>query len=160
MKTLICYFLFIPTTVLSSGNAPLQQKSEPTREIGEVSETDPEVLAISDVILAFAKAGDGHDIATLERCLDSNYAVVMNRLFGSSDISIMYREVYLEKIRSKEFGGDKREVSIENVTINGNNASAKVIMKGSKMTFVSILVLVKNANGTWQIIYDLPSIQA
>ena len=82
----------------------------------------------------------------------------MNRLFGSKEVSIMSKSVYLEKIKSKEFGGDERSLSIHSITINGTTALAKVSFLGKKMTFVSLLSLVKNANGSWLLINDMPMV--
>jgi hypothetical protein len=73
----------------------------------------------------------------------------MNRLFGSTDVSIILKAVYLEKIKSKEWGGDTRILTIEEVVLNSTTASAKVVFEGTKMTFVSILMLVKNAYNKW-----------
>lgn len=115
-----------------------------------------EVTEVKKVITAFAKAGDTNNATELNQYLDDNFRVVMNRLFGSTDVSVMPKAVYVEKIKSKEFGGDKRELSFETIIINGTSATAKVTFKGNKMTFVSILVLIKNAEGKWKLISDTP----
>ena len=65
-----------------------------------------------------------------------------------------------EKIKSKEWGGDKRQVTIENVVINGQTASAQVTFKGEKMTFVSLMNLVQTADNHWLLISDMPIIKA
>ncbi|MFK7787008.1 MAG: nuclear transport factor 2 family protein [Crocinitomicaceae bacterium] len=114
---------------------------------------------IETTIHAFAKAGDNSDAETLRTYLDDNYRVVMNRLFGSKEVSVLSKELYLSKIESKEFGGDTREVSIHSVTINGSTANAKVSFKGSKMTFVSLLSLVQDAQGNWKLISDTPVLE-
>ena len=122
------------------------------------SAQNSEVKKIEKVITAFSKAGDRNDSKMLEAYLDDNYRIVMNRLFGAETVSVMDKTTYLEKIKSKEYGGDKRVVTIENVVINGATASAKVTFKGSKMTFVSILVLIQDANGNWKLVSDIPTI--
>ncbi|MGH1366444.1 MAG: nuclear transport factor 2 family protein [Calditrichia bacterium] len=114
---------------------------------------------INTTISGFAKAGDMNDAEKLAGYLDSNYRVVMNRLFGSSEVSIMSREVYLEKIRTKEFGGDTRKVKVENLVINGTTASAKVTMMGKKATFISLITLLKNAKGQWKLVSDVPIVK-
>lgn len=113
---------------------------------------------ISETIEAFSRAGDNQNADALSKLLDSNYRVVMNRLFGSTEVAVMPRSVYLEKIRSKEFGGDKRKLTIENMVINGNTASAKVTFKGEKMTVVSILMLIQNKDNQWLLTSDVPVI--
>lgn len=114
--------------------------------------------AIQKTIELFAHAGDTQNLSEFELVLNENYQVVMNRLFGSEAIVIMSREVFLEKIKTKEFGGDKRSVEIEHIEINGSTAVAKVLLAGSKMSFRSILTLVENADGNWQIIGDMPAL--
>lgn len=115
-----------------------------------------ETEAIKATIKNFSNAGDFNDAKTLDKYLDENYRVVMNQLFGSTEVVIMPRSVYLEKIASKEFGGDSRDITIEKVLVNGNTASAKVTFKGTKMTFVSIVTLVKHQNGEWKMLSDVP----
>ena len=127
------------------------------------------VEEVKKTIMQFATAADYQDPIILEEVLDANFRVVMNRLFGSEGVAIMPREVYLAKItfgsgglrakiKNKEFGGDKREVTISNVTINGNTANALVSFKGSKMTFVSTLLLVLTKEGKWKLVADLPNV--
>ena len=115
-----------------------------------------EMKKIKATIHAFGEAGDQQNVAQLDKLLNSNYRIVMNRLFGSEEVSVMPRSVYMDKIRSKEFGGDKREVIIENIIVNNTLASAKVTMKGETMTFVSCLQLIQKADGEWQLISDMP----
>lgn len=115
--------------------------------------------AIKEVINAFALAGDQNDVKSLEKCLDPNYRITMNRLFGSKEVSIVPRSLYISKIKSKEWGGDERTLSYLSIIVNGNTAMAHVKMKGEKATFVSLICLVKNEDGQWQLISDLPIIE-
>lgn len=115
--------------------------------------------AVKETIISFSKAGDKNDADKLETYLDDNYRIVMNRLFGSSEVSVMNKDVYLEKIRTKEYGGDNRKVEIESIVLNGSTASAKVSFVGSKMTFVSILILIKNGNNEWKLLSDVPIVK-
>lgn len=114
--------------------------------------------AIEQTIVAFMEASDASDATKLGSYLDDNYRIVMNRLFGSNEVSIMPKSIYLEKIKSKEFGGDDRSLTIHSITINGTTALAKASFKGKKMTFVSLLSLVKNDKGNWLLINDMPMI--
>lgn len=114
---------------------------------------------IENVITEFSKAGDENNVEKLAGFLDNNYRIVMNRLFGSTEVSVMPKSVYLEKIKSKEFGGDPRALKIENIIINGTTASAKVTFTGSKMTFVSLIMLLQNEEGDWKLISDVPTIK-
>ncbi|MGB3467736.1 MAG: nuclear transport factor 2 family protein [Cyclobacteriaceae bacterium] len=123
-----------------------------------VSANTGEEKAIERVINVFSKAGDKNDVSALEACLDDNYRVVMNQLFGSEAVTVIPRSVYLQKIGSKEWGGDHRTAIIEKISVNGNTAVAKVNFKGEKMTFKSLIMLIKDANGQWKLISDTPVI--
>ena len=57
--------------------------------------------AITEVITTFSKAGDKNDYSKLNDCLENNYRIVMNRLFGSKELTIIPKSVYLEKIINK-----------------------------------------------------------
>jgi len=118
-----------------------------------------ETKSVQEVITAFAMAGDNSDAEGIERYLDDNFRIVLNRLFGSNTVSVMPRSLYLEKIRSGEFGGDRRKVTVESVVINGTTASAKVTFEGTKMTFVSLLTLIQNEAGSWRLVSDVPIVR-
>jgi ketosteroid isomerase-like protein len=110
---------------------------------------------IKKVIVAFSEAGDRNDAITLANHLDDNHRIIMNQLFGSKEVAIMPKAIYVEKVRTKEFGGDKRILTIENIVIFKNAASAKVTFKG-KNTVVALLQLIKNEKGVWKIVSDIP----
>lgn len=111
---------------------------------------------VRKTILAFAKAGDKQDASKLEQLLDANYRIVMNQLFGSKEVMVMPRAAYLDKIKKGEFGGDKREVVVKEILMNGNTASARVSYKGQKSSFESIVVLVKDASASWKLVSEIP----
>jgi ketosteroid isomerase-like protein len=118
-----------------------------------------DVKEVTEVITGFSKAGDSNDSQKLATYLDDNYRIVMNRLFGSKSVNIMDKSTYLEKIESKEYGGDKRELTIENVVITGTTACANVTLKGEKMTFFSTMVLIQDVEGKWKLISDVPIVK-
>lgn len=113
---------------------------------------------IKETITAFAKAADQNDYTTISTYLDDNYRLVMNRLFGSNKVVVLTKSMYLEKIKTKAFGGDDRVVTIQDFIINGNTAVAKVILKGKKMVFSSLINLVMDDSNTWKLISDCPYI--
>ena len=115
-----------------------------------------ETKKIKEIITAFSKAGDQNNIKKLSFYLDDNYRIVMNQLFGSKKVAVISKSIYLEKIKSKEWGGDTRTAIIENIIVNGNTSVAKVTFKGKKATFISLINLVKNAKGEWKLISDTP----
>lgn len=114
---------------------------------------------VESAIANFAKAADDQNTKALNYLLDKNFRLIMNQMFGSTETVVMSREAYLDKIEKKEFGGEKRELKIEAILINGKNASAKVLFKGSKMTFVSLLQLAQDAEGNWKLVNDMPTLQ-
>lgn len=115
-----------------------------------------DMQAVKQTISAFAAAADNSNADDLNQYLDDNFRIVMNRLFGSSEVSVMPKTVYLDKIRKKEFGGDDREVTIKNIVINGTTASAQVTYAGKKMTFVAITTLIKDGEGNWKLASETP----
>ncbi len=116
---------------------------------------NPEIKAVKETITAFSKAGDNSDDVELAKYLDDNYRIVMNRLFGSAEVIVMPKSVYLEKIKTKEFGGDHRKLTFEEMVINGPTASAKVSFEGSKLTFVSLITLIKEEEGNWKLVSEV-----
>lgn len=119
---------------------------------------NPENKKITSVIVAFSKAGDVNNAKELSNYLDDNYRVVMNRLFGSKSVSVMSKAEYVEKIETKVFGGDKRVVTVEQIIMNGTTAVAKVVFKGEKATFHSLMTLLKDASGRWLLVSDTPTV--
>jgi hypothetical protein len=113
---------------------------------------------IIETIKRFAASADQQDAVALDGLLDANFRVIMNQMFGSEDVLIMDKKVYLQKIKDKEFGGEEREITIENIAVLGKTASAKVSFKGSKLTFVSFLQLVQDSKGSWKLINDMPTV--
>ena len=119
---------------------------------------ESEKSAIQQVITNFAKSADQNNVEAIEELLDANYRILMNQLFGSDELSVVDRATYLEKIRSKEWGGDDREVTFGEIIVNGNTATAHVTLKGKKATFISLFQLVKNQEGNWILVSDMPTI--
>ena len=122
-------------------------------------ETNPEKKKITLLIKNFSKAGDDNSVEELDKLLDNNYRVVMNRLFGSNKVSVLSKEQYLNKIETKVFGGDKRTIEFEDIILNGSTAVAKVVFKGEKATFNSLMTLVQDETGRWKLVSDMPTIK-
>ena len=114
--------------------------------------------AVREVITHFAQSADQQNEDILDDLLDANFRVVMNRLFGSSEVSVLTKDAYLGKIRNKEWGGEPRKIRIEDLTIMGNTAYAKVAFRGSQASFVSLLQFIKTKEAHWKLISDLPTL--
>ena len=122
------------------------------------AQTPKEKENVESAIRRFGELADRQDDQSLALVLDDNFRLVMNQMFGSVEAMIMTKQMYLEKIKKKEFGGEKREVTIDQVVIVGKNASARASFKGSKMTFVSLIHLVQDKMGNWKLVSDMPTV--
>jgi ketosteroid isomerase-like protein len=121
-----------------------------------VAQAQSEKEVVKNVIIEFVDAADRQDADEVASILHDDFRVVMNQLFGSNEVSIMNKPVYVQLIRDKKMGGDKRTVDFVSVDVVNQNASVKVLLKGKTMIFESLLHLIKTADGKWQLINDLP----
>lgn len=122
----------------------------------QVKAQTPEMKEVKNTVKAYMTSGDQNDAKTMATLLDPNYRVIMNRLFGATEVSIMPREVFLQKIESKEFGGDKRTLTFSEVAVNGSTAVVNVKAKGMKSTIQTIIVLIKDDKNKWQLVSETP----
>jgi Putative lumazine-binding len=114
--------------------------------------------SIAETITKFVNAADQQNDQKLEAVLDSNFRLSLNQMFGGKGLMFIDKQTYLNKIKAKEFGGDKRQVKLEQVVVVNNNASVKATFTGSKMTIVTLLQLVRTNPGEWKILSDLPTV--
>ncbi len=124
----------------------------------QAQQTD-DLAKIETVVRAFSSAGDQQDATRLDKILHPQYRAIVNRLFGSPDLSLMDKALYLQLIADKKIGGDTREVFILQTDIEGNTAFVKAILNGKVLRFTTLVSLVKLPDGTWQIISDMPEIE-
>lgn len=112
------------------------------------------IAGLSQAIEQFTLAGDEQNAAALEALLHADYRVVWNQLDKGTLIALD-RAAYLQMIKDKKFGGDKRSVHIESIQwIDGGNALVKATLRGAKADFESLFSLVKNQKGEWLIVQD------
>jgi hypothetical protein len=142
MKTKISIILLF--TLLTSTTIMAQNKNEETN--------------ITETITKFVNAADHQNEKELEILLDSNFRLSLNQMFGNTGLVFIDKQTYLNKIKAKEFGGDKRQIKLEQIIIMNNNASVKATFSGTKMTIITLLQLVKTNTGEWKILNDLPAI--
>ena len=121
-----------------------------------VAKAQTEKEEVKNVITQFVQAADIQDADQVATLLHEDFRVVMNQLFGSTDVSFMNKSVYVQLIRDRKMGGDKRTIDFVSVDVVNHNASVKVLLKGKTMVFESLLHLIKTADGKWQLINDLP----
>lgn len=118
-----------------------------------------DLAKIEAVVREFSAAGDKQDAASLDKILHPQYRAVINRLFGSPELSLMDKTLYLQLMADKKIGGDNREVFLLQTDLAGNTASVKAIFRGKVLNFTTFISLVKLPDGTWQIISDMPEIE-
>jgi len=115
--------------------------------------------AIIEIVEAFAKSADQQNTAKMGKILHKDFRALINRLFGSEDLSVTNKETYLSLLESKKIGGDNRTVIINSINIQGANAYVHATFKGEKLIFNTYLLLVEREDGVWQIISDMPVIE-
>ena len=118
-----------------------------------------DLVAIEQAVRDFSAASDQRSPEKLEMILHPEFRAVVNRLFGSEEVSLMDKATYLQLIKDGKIGGDQRTVHILQLEVVENNATVRAILAGKAMHFTTFLSLVKNADGKWQVISDFPHIQ-
>lgn len=109
--------------------------------------------SIANAVKSFAKAGDDQDVSALLSITHKNYRLVWNS--GKDEPFIADQSTFLGQFEKKEWGGDRRKVTVEDVQIfDGFNAVAKVVSDGEKAQMRSFFTLIK-VEGEWKIIGEL-----
>jgi len=128
-------------------------------QISGITQNSSDIKNISEAVHSFAQAGDQQDADRLDTILHPQFRAVVHRAFGSADMKLMDKATYLQSIRDKKIGGDTREVHLLQVDMSNNIATVKAIFEGKKLRFITYVSLVKLANGTWQVVDDMPDIE-
>ncbi|MEO1254888.1 MAG: nuclear transport factor 2 family protein, partial [Bacteroidota bacterium] len=118
-----------------------------------VGQTKTEKKQIESTVQKYSEAGDQHNVAKLKSVLHDNYRLVW---YGGKDAPFIGdKTMFISKIESKEWGGDKRKTTVESIEIfDGFNAVAKVILDGEKAQMRSLYTLIKVEDG-WKIVGEL-----
>ncbi|WMX14268.1 nuclear transport factor 2 family protein [Aureispira sp. CCB-E] len=114
---------------------------------------------IVDVVEMFAKSADQQNVTKMKKVLHKDFRALVNRMFGSKDLSVTDKETYLSLLEAKKIGGDDRAVRINSISIQGANAYVHATFVGKKLIFNTYLLLVEQEDGTWQIVNDMPVIE-
>jgi len=129
---------------------------------GAMNFTDDEVKDLEKVAKAvnqFSSSVDARDVKSTDQVLHANFRAVVNRLFGSEEVSIMDKSLYLKMLSDGKIGGDQRKVTIHTINLEGNNAVVKASFEGAELRFFTFMQLVKDTKGNWTIISDMPRIE-
>ena len=124
--------------------------------------TDEEVKdleKLAQTIHQFSESVDTRNVKATDKVLHHGFRAVVNRLFGSEEVSIMDKTLYLNLLKEGKIGGDKRTVKIHSINMEGNNAVVKVEFDGSALRFQSFMQMVKDTAGNWTIISDMPNVE-
>ncbi len=107
---------------------------------------------IRETVASYVKGADLQDADALDALTHSEFRVVWNGP-NPSDHTVFSREVYLEKFRIGEWGGDPRTIEIINCDLFSNYASVHVKLDGSYQDFESIYILVQDKN-EWKVLQE------
>jgi hypothetical protein len=113
------------------------------------------IQAITD----FVRGGDTSDIARLDKVLHPEFRVTNNGFMGKPGVTIIDKPKYLLFIKDGTFGGNPREMHIEQVDVFHNIAMVKLRLKSAEFSFVSYNSLVQDATGEWTLINNLAFVE-
>jgi hypothetical protein len=115
---------------------------------------------IKQTIIDFVKGGDNSDIELLNKVLHTDFRVTNNGFMGTSGITIIDKNEYLDKIKKGIFGGLPRKMKIEKLDQSGIIASVKLRIESSENDFISYNSLVLDTDNEWKIINNLAVVNA
>lgn len=110
---------------------------------------------IIQCITHFIRGGDNRDLDVLNTCIHKDFRNIQSGFFDKKGLCILTKPAYLKLIKNGTFGGIKRDITYESLTINGDIASAQIILESKTMIFHSLLTLFKD-NNQWFIIGHYP----
>lgn len=110
---------------------------------------------IEKVIIDFVKGGDNSNVELLDKVLHKDFRVTNNGFMGSSGVTIIDKEKYLNNIKTGAFGGLPREMEILELDQSDKIASVKLKIESSENDFISYNSLVLDGDNEWKIINNL-----
>lgn len=123
------------------------------------TQIDTDKDKITAAVKAFVKSADQQDVEAMDKVMHKEYRTLANQLFGATELSVIGKSTYLDMMKAGKLGGDSRKVKIEDIQLIGKNAVVKATLKGSQLIFETFIQLVKDAEGEWKVISDLPKIE-
>ncbi|GLR17296.1 nuclear transport factor 2 family protein [Portibacter lacus] len=117
-----------------------------------------DLVMISQVVESFVKHVDDRNIDEVNNVLHDDFRAIVNQAFGSKDVQFLTKPIYLDLMKKKEIGGDARKVVILSVDLEDKNAVVKAKFTGKELVFTTFLQLIKDSDGDWKIMSDLPVI--
>ncbi|MEM9887118.1 MAG: nuclear transport factor 2 family protein [Bacteroidota bacterium] len=115
--------------------------------------------AIIQAVELFSDSADKRNVKAMETIMHADFRAIVNRVFGSAEVSIMDKSLYLDLLKQGKLGGEEREVTIESIHLEGHNALVKATLEGKELRFITFMQLVKATSGEWKVISDMPNIE-
>ena len=114
---------------------------------------------INQAITNFVKGGDNCDTKLLSDVLHKEFRVTNNGFMGTTGVTIINKEKYLENIKNGVFGGLPRKMIIENIDHRETIGLVKLRLESSENYFVSYNSLVLDTDNEWKIINNLAVVE-
>lgn len=115
----------------------------------EPSTVDP---AVTQVIKAFARAGDARDLVGVQKATHKDFRVVFT-IAGKPGTTVLSRQAYLDMMKAGKLGGGERRVKVEWTRVDGDLAYARLEMDRKDARFTTMMTLARGEAG-WQIMQD------
>ncbi|GGW41590.1 hypothetical protein GCM10007383_27950 [Arenibacter certesii] len=115
---------------------------------------------IKQAIIDFVKGGDTSDVELLDKVLHKDFRVTNNGFMGTSGITIVTKNEYLNKIKSGVFGGLPRQLEILEIDQSGKIASVKLRIESAENDFISYNSFVLDADKEWKLINNLAVVKS
>ena len=112
-------------------------------------------IAIKNTIENFVKAGEDQNPDLYQGILHSEFQVIANRYPTPDKVSIISNEGYVGLITNGVIGGNKYEVDFLSIHETLHSATVIVELKGKNGGQIITFLLIKNLEGSWQIICNL-----
>lgn len=118
------------------------------------TEKQAELTAIEMMIGSFVSAIDTSDLAAAEHYLHPEFRAMACNAASPGECQIISRESYIGLLASGKIGGQKRNITVDFVHINGTTATAFVVLENDQKLFRTYYNLIWK--GHWQLISDMP----
>jgi|GEM_PF-2661871 len=119
-----------------------------------------QVEAVESCIHTFAKAADQQDLEGLQAILHSEYRTVLNKAFGSDEVTVLNKETYISMAKGGKIGGKPRDIKIISLDIQSEVARATVVLESKETRFTSFFSMIRDPKGNWLMVEDLPQIES
>ena len=113
--------------------------------------------AVTDVVHAFAAAGDQRDVDALQPLLHADFRIVAD--MGPKGVATLDRATYLGMLSAGKLGGGARTVTVEDVRIDSKIATVRATMTRADAVFHTTWTLAE-ADAGWQIVQDAVFMEA